>query len=722
MIKLKFMKFRVHALNYENPQSYKISDILGKMDRSYLDYISKMTEQITRQKTLAKISYTKDPESARKILGDGNQFDFRFNSLSKEAKEFYWVLYASGRVWKRENIPVNESKSTLKPEVHECLDKLVVFGLPSRENPEIIIIPVDYAILHDFRSGSSSLSLVDALKSYSVTLLNKIAKDYNLRTSDSKTAVTIETYSTIVKNLERTLQNLSPTENRIMDYLMANDGILGFEELTDHFKIKNKNAYYNRVDFGNLFSPGAYSGGEQFISLLKKGLVYCSKRMYYSSIDTVYLPDEVIMKLREIRVKKVKSPESRRKESESIYSILKNYAVDYAAEMKATFLAIYYLETRGKKRSSEFIGKFVSMPEEDLDMVLEHSKIEGWLKGGTSNMAITPDGLKFIEERNFASRLKQHVYDEHIFSAWKATGELRHIFLDNLRMLFLDAIYHMQYPEKLEDLSAEVKSGDNYFKLSRSLRIALMQDDMFISNSGSLVFMKQNMENEMSMWILELISFLSIYGLVRMSSPVMASDVYIFPEQEFIEVYDKKGDIRYEDDKRSEQKPVKVLPNNDILVGIGADFTDLKKVADFSELVSADLVCTFRITKASLSAYLNKSGKITEVISFLKKKSSVPVPDTVLRLISDMEKKVDEVRVTKCQAVLQVDDRTVIDGIMNITGIADMIEKRISPEILAIKEGVSLYKFVTELRKKGYIVPIKVEKEKKSRRPAWYSW
>ena len=420
--------------------------------------------------------------------------------------------------------------------------------------------------------------------------------------------------------------------------------------------------------------------------------------------------------------KKLKSPESRRKESESVYSLLKNYSVDYAAEMKATFLAIYYLETRGKKRSSESIGKFVSMPEEDLDMVLEHSKIEGWLKGGTSNMAITPNGLKFIEERNFPNRLKQHVYDEHIFSAWKATGELRHIFLDNLRMLFLEAIYHMQYPEKLEDLSAEVKSGDNYFKLSRSLRIALMQDDMFRSNSGSLVFMKQNMENEMSMWILELISFLSIYGLVRMSSPVAASDVYIFPEQEFIEIYDKKGDIRYEDDKRSEQKPVKVLPNNDILVGIGADFTDLKKVADFSELVSADLVCTFRITKASLSAYLNKSGKITEVISFLKKKSSVQVPDTVLRLISDMEKKVDEVRVTKCQAVLQVDDRTVIDGIMNITGISDMIEKRISPEILAIKEGVSLYKFVTELRKKGYIVPIKVEKEKNSRRPVWYSW
>jgi hypothetical protein len=69
-----------------------------------------------------------------------------------------------------------------------------------------------------------------------------------------------------------------------------------------------------------------------------------------------------------------------------------------------------------------------------------------------------------------------------------------------------------------------------------------------------------------------------------------------------------------------------------------------------------------------------------------------------------------------------VEDRTVIDGIMRITGIADMVEKRISPEILAIRDGVSLYKFVTELRKKGYIVPIKVEKEKNRRRTSWYRW
>ena len=67
-------------------------------------------------------------------------------------------------------------------------------------------------------------------------------------------------------------------------------------------------------------------------------------------------------------------------------------------------------------------------------------------------------------------------------------------------------------------------------------------------------------------------------------------------------------------------------------------------------------------------------------------------------------------------------DSTIIDGIMQIKGASEMIEKRLSPEILLIKDGVSLYKFVTEIRKKGYVVPISVEKEKKPKRYVWSGW
>ena len=723
MIKLHFMKSKVHALDYENPQYYRIYDILESVDRDYLEYIFQKTDDMMGQKTLIGNSYSRDRVKARKNLANSDNFHYRFNSLSKEAKQFYAALYSKGRVWRSMEVPGNSSKFTLKPEVQECLDKLVIFGLPSRNNPEIFIIPVDYAVVDNSgQNGRNLFSLIDALKSYPMTLVSKIAKEYDLRTNDSKNEVTIETYSTIMKNLSQTLENLSLTEKKIADYLMKDDGISIFEDLVDHFKIKNRGGYYNGINFNNLFSSGSYSGGDQFISLMKKGIIFCLQRMYYSRIDTVYMPDEVISKLWEIQHKKIKTSVKKQKESESLHSILKNYEVNYAAEIKAIFLTLYYLESRSKKRSAESINKFLSLPVEDIDLILSQSKIEGWLKGGISNLSITPEGFKFIEDEKFPSRLKKHIFEEHIFSAWKAVEGQGRTFLNELRMLFLEAIYQMQYPEKLEDLTEEIKSRDTYFKLSRSLRIALLDDDVYRSRSGSMSFTKKELDNEISLWLLELVNFLKIYGLVKMSSPITTKGVYIFPENKFKEIYEREGNASYDSHEKTDPKPIKVLPNNDILIGTEADFTDLKKVADFSELVSADLVCTFKITKASLSSYLNKSGKITEVVLFLKKKSSVPVPETVMRLINDMEKKVDQILITKCQAVLQVEDRTVIDGIMRITGIADMVEKRISPEILAIKDGVSLYKFVTELRKKGYIIPIKVEKEKNRRRTSWYRW
>ena len=84
-----------------------------------------------------------------------------------------------------------------------------------------------------------------------------------------------------------------------------------------------------------------------------------------------------------------------------------------------------------------------------------------------------------------------------------------------------------------------------------------------------------------------------------------------------------------------------------------------------------------------------------------------------------MAEKGKEITMTKCQAILQVNDRTIIDNIMGIKSISEMIEKRISPEILVVKSGVSLYTFVTEIRKKGFIIPIEVQKEKKVYRSPW---
>jgi hypothetical protein len=391
--------------------------------------------------------------------------------------------------------------------------------------------------------------------------------------------------------------------------------------------------------------------------------------------------------------------------------VLKNYGFDYAAHFKKFFTVLYYLESRSKRRPLETIQKFLGMPVKDLDLIMEFARHENWIKGGATNITITKEALVFLEDKNFPTKLERHVFERHIFSAWEEIETS--FYLDNLRILILQSLYDMEEPAKISDIIEEVKSSEKYFIFIREISVWLTYVDSSSHYSNSLSYTKENMESGISEWFLDLYEFLRIYGLIKLSTPDLALETYIFPEPEFKTIYEKSGKFDSRVAVKDNPKPLKVLPNNEVLIGIDADFNDLKMLADFSELVSADLICTFTITKSSLSSYMNRSGELSNVLSFLEKKSSVPIPSTLERLIKDMAEKGKDITMTKCQAILQVRDKTIIDNIMAIKSISEMIEKRISPEILVVKTGVSLYAFVSELRKKGFIIPIVVEKEKK---------
>lgn len=707
----------------ENLASYTVSRIFERIDRDYLEFIIRKSSEPVNQQKLTVTKASISPEEARKAITNGIDFENRFNSLSADAKKFYMSLYSMGRVWRRLGDQSGKDGHVLKQEVHECMDKLMVFGIPSRSNPVDIIIPVDYAILSDFLTvGRNDPVLVNPLRDYPMELLKKIGRYYGIPSNMTKVYAATEIYLKIVGNLHENLKNLGSGERKIMDYLMTSDGVTGFNHLIEKFNMGKGTSYYDNVGFHNLFSTSSYSRGDYLVSLMTKGLLFCTRGKYYGSLESIYIPDEVVMELRKIiKDEKNLTIHGKDQKTEAVQPKMKNYGVNYASQIKAVLLVVYYLEQRSKKRHADAIGKFLSIPERDLNFTLEYAKVKGWINGKTSNLGITPVGFSFIEDRNFQSNLKQNIFQERVFTAWKDRTQGGTYYLDRLRELFLETVHRMRHPENIGNVTEEMKDGDDYFKLSRNLRFSLMESRSYSQYSETLIYLRKDMEEKMEGWILELVEFLKIYGLLATSSPEVNNGTYIFPESELIDLIEKKGRTDFGISGENIQKPLKILPNNEILVETGADFRDLKTLSDFTDLISADRLCTFLITKSSISAYMNRSEKVENILPFLRKKSSVPVPDTMERLIKDMEKKENDISITKCQAILQVSDSTVIDGIMSINTVSGMIEKRITPEILILKEDASLYRFVTEIRKKGYIVPITVEKEKRTR-SVWDRW
>ena len=704
--------------------SYTILKIFEKAEKDYLGFILRKSSGLKSQKTLITDNRPIKPETAREILVDEKEFHRRFQSLSNDAKGFFLSLYSHGRVWNLDKKHGNNTELHLKKEVHECLDQLMVFGLPSRSHADVLVIPVEYAMLPsvDFEDVDS-LTLVGLMRNYPVDFIDRIANYYNVNTKLPRIIISSETYANIIDNLPETLSKLKDREKKIMEYMMSSEGITNFIDLMNQFGMNKKSYYKGRVDFKDIFVNSSYSNGDSFISLMTKGLVFCTKGRYYGSVDMAYVPDEIALHMKNMSEKQSSHSTAKKSPGKQVSKPeMKKYEVDFAAITKKVFTVLYYLESRSKKRSLDVVRKFLSMSVQELEFTISHAMAEKRLRQTSSNFFITPEGFKFIEGKNFSSKLKKRIFEEYIFTAPKKTDSIGIQLIDNFKTLFLASLYDLKSPEMIGDMIEEMTSGENYFKFIRRVMNAMLTSGTFDNYPDSLTYMKENLGSEISEWIIEMVEFLKIYGLVTLSSQEISTKTYIFPEPEFRKIFENPGKVVYDTGKKNDTKHMKVLPNNEILVEIDADFSILKTVAEFAELKSADVICTFSITKASLLAYMNRSGKLDVVQSFLKQNSSVPVPNTVERLLSDLKGRGNEVDITICQAALQVSDSTIIDGIMQIKGASEMIEKRLSPEILIIKEGVSLYKFVTDIRKKGYVVPISVEKEKKPKRYVWSGW
>ena len=263
---------------------------------------------------------------------------------------------------------------------------------------------------------------------------------------------------------------------------------------------------------------------------MTKGLVFCARGRYYDEVGSVYIPDEIAIEIRRMRLEERNRTVTLEKQASHISPTnLVNYGEDYAADVKKLFTVLYYLQIRSKRRQLDSFKKYLSMPERDIIKILDQTRREGWIIGNASSMTIIDEGLKYIEDRNFSFNLKKHILEKRVFSTTVSPRTMGVKFLDGLRRMFLETIYGMKYPQKIGEVIEEMKSGDNYFQLSRELRETLVSDNNFTNDLSTINRLKQNIEGDLPEWILEIILYLKKYGLIRLSSPDITIETYIFP-------------------------------------------------------------------------------------------------------------------------------------------------------------------------------------------------
>lgn len=707
-------------IDEENYDLYTIEDILNRVDGEYLDFIAKNLPKPNKQRTIYGNKISENLKDMAIYLKNETFFRQRFSSLSDDARDFLLSLYARGGSISLQPILEKDDQISLKNEVQECLDKLMIFGLSSKTDPEVIIMPLEYAFFQSLNAGKDfELSLANLLKQYPKSILQKISGYYGFSYRLPVNTILSEIFVAIMKNFNTIFKKLNSNEKKIVEYMISNRGVAILRNLLQHFNIKRASSYYYyEIQKRDLLSPNYFLGGEVLMSLIRKGLIFCSGGPYYHD-DALYaiIPDEILWEMRKITNDTGHQELVTHEEEKNIHiERLKNYGYDLSQNIKKICLTLYYLELRSQRGTDKAIWKIISIPESEFRISVKFAIREGLIMQNKSYLTITPEGEKRLEEPFFGSKLHNSMLIEHIFSYYGHEKDKGISPTDLLRQLYLTHICNVKTPEKLGDMFRVYMSNNIIYNLLREMEWNMIKSSHSYRFENDAKALRELIDAFARELFYELVELLKMYNFIRLSSAELGPETLIFPEKQLIEVYENLEKLPVREEVATEKKPLKILPNNEILMEIDSNFKELKEIARFANLVSADVVCTFRITKESLSKYMNNSGNLDEIREFLRKKSPMDIPDTIKHLIDDMDSRKNEIEITKCQAVLQVKDRTIIDGIMAYKSLSDMIEKRLTPEILVIKEGVSLYRFVTEVRKKGYIIPVSVEKETFRRR------
>ena len=212
------------------------------------------------------------------------------------------------------------------------------------------------------------------------------------------------------------------------------------------------------------------------------------------------------------------------------------------------------------------------------------------------------------------------------------------------------------------------------------------------------------------------LSLLSRLGYILVSYDPIETDTSIMPDREFIRILDNPSEIGKIRLRLKGKDDIKVLPDFEILVDIGTKFSSLARIIRFADLEKIDRICVLRLTPKSIMGALNEGVSGKDIIQLLQGKSSTGLPENVRQTILDVAGNSHVVNVIRCSAILKVDDPTTLDRIASDSSISQMIQERVDRNIAALKEDVSLSKLVTEMRKKGFVVPFALEEARKLER------
>ena len=686
-----------------------LDEVLKSLNQEFLEKVALKLSKTGIQKTLAQEKIAVNASHLKEKLEDRLDFRRRLEGLSENAMEIFHYVFISGYSLE---VPLTGANK-FAPETEECIENLVLFPISGGRNSTMLVMPLEYAIYSLETDNLGHLSLLNALiTTYTFGQLTSIGRKIGIKRNVDKISMAMDICREVLNGASRELKQLNEAEKRLFQFVADNSGVVAWDVIEDKFQSKIHSTYYG-PDAGTLIGTSIPSG-DPLKSLLLKGLLIPELAYRYNEVKAIAIPEEIYVSFLRDKLQSIKNAHGNR-DAAVKYPSIKMPETRLFENLKAVMAIIYFLQTRNKRVNVDIIAKYLSSTTEtDILYALAIAYRFDLIAGSGTKISLAENALKDLDRVDFYEKILKEIIESFIIPSTVAPNNIQ----DNIgilaRGIMRNYLYNMMEPTSVGNLIENISSSESFMMSIRHLKaLSLTRRDFDSTQKSGDKKTPVSLEDSVKSVIKSHLALLSNLGYLLVSSTPLDLDTSVLPDKELLKIMERPSEIGKIRVRLKGPDDIKVLPDYEILVDIGTKFSILAKIIRFADLEKIDRICVLRLTSKSIMGALNDGISGNEIIQLLQDKSSTGLPENVRQTVLDLSGKSHVVNIVMCSAILKVDDPLTLDRIYSDTYISQMVGERVDRNIATLKEDISLSRLVTEMRKKGFIVPFALEEARK---------
>ena len=704
-------------------ESELLLDILYSQPDDFIIQVKKRLEGFSRYKkpgtkrTLTHVQYV------YRTLTNVEAFTSLFSTFSRAEKDILAFLHDRGGKVCWDEI---ERTRFTKKRVQDLQSFGLIFLFPDYENPEYVVLPIEYRYLL-FSSNDDKDSMLFVLRNLGTDRVKQIISYINKKfgsnfdQSLSKAPNVAFLYNFLTTRGEVIKGTLTSKQKDIISFVLKYGNDVELQDILSISPMPGEKGWRVSIDTIFKYHRHYYQSRQKetkYTELQK--LFYMGALMFTNPYNSnkVLIPKEIfpvlareyLVKIETLKQKiltEIASDVPKDKQGKSMDSLLSMLTRNIV-----TYIVYSYIKpTQKGLLPKTAIKKYAKVLKADnvehIDCLSIFILSKGYItSSGKKYFVLTQKGEKFLTEDLSALDFWREIEDFFLITTdwnelYKAQNRVIDYYTHSLNCDYKVLLYKCLKDLPHQWLKAskfmEILYVDYGFTKIRAIydKIEHNQEEYYPRQLKS----ENNDLDGMFTSILQTMYFLGLLDLMESEKGIShirlsGTAIALAANQQ----------IKSKQKSARTQKKLILQPNGEIVCMPGTPQETLTELGKFAEIKKIDQAISFELSSQSLIKGATEFKlDFTEIMKFLTDHTGKELPQNIAYLFKQLEAKEELLTIGKCGGYIIVKDHILLQEIKNIKPIKKHIADSSELPVLFLKPGSSIKEVLRELRKKGHL-------------------